>query len=183
MKRLTKNRIDILRCLTEGHHDCGLPPYTVSDIHYMLYSFDENGQYLLSKTDKTREKTQKNQIRRTLEEFAMEGIVVMSRELNDIHNDLLPYWEKKYQIAAMVEANFLEQEIKDIESKVSRANGIEIFGAVFDAGKLTESEMNDLTIRVKRMIQKTHPDKGGKAEHFHTMKKCLDMLRKMPVKK
>ena len=175
-----------MRCLTEGHYDCGLPPYSVSDIHYMLYfyEFDSDGVGKMADISKERKKTQCNQIRRTLEELAMEGVVVMSRELNDIHSDLLPYWEKKYQIAEMVEANYLEQEIKDIEFRISRINGVQMFGSVFDARGLTEADKKELTTKVKRLIQKTHPDKvSGKDHHFRAMKKCLDTLRETPVKK
>ncbi|MGB4497705.1 MAG: hypothetical protein WBI40_03315 [Methylococcaceae bacterium] len=185
MKRLTKNRIDIMRCLSGEHYDCGLPPFSVGTIHYMLYfyEYDSDGNGHMANISKERRKTQHNQIRRTLEELAMEGVVVMSRELNDVHRDLLPYWEKKYQIAEMVEANYLEQEIKDIEFRISRINGVQMFGAVFDARGLTKSDKKELTAKVKRLIQRTHPDKiSGKEHHFIKMKKYLDVLRETPTK-
>jgi hypothetical protein len=176
MKRLTKNRIKIMQCLTEGNDDCGLAPYSASSIHYMLYGFE-------FMKDKAREKTQMNQIRRTLNELVADGIAIMSRRLYT-EGKGLPYWENLYQIADMAEANHFECELRDIERKISRANGYQFFGAKFDGDGLTESDKKELTAKVKRLIQKTHPDKvSGKEHHFKKMKKCLDILREMPTKK
>ena len=188
MKRLTKNRIDILRCLTTGHHDCGLPPYSVSTIHYMLYfyEFDENGVGKFANVSKERKKTQMNQIRRTLEEMAMEGIVVISRRKNWDTGTALPFWEKEYQISEMVEVNYFDAELQSIERKISNAyNGFgTLFGGKPDGEGLSQEEKDRLTKKVKSLIQKTHPDKViGKEHIFRSMKKCLDMLREMPVKK
>lgn len=167
MKRLTENRIKIMQCLTEGHDDCGLAPYSASSIHYMLYGLE-------FMKDKAREKTQINQIRRTLNELVADGIAIMSRRLYT-EGKGLPYWDNLYQIADMAEANHFECELRDIERKTSRANGYH---------GLSESDKKELTAKVKRLIQKTHPDKvSGKEHHFRKMKKCLDMLREMPTKK
>lgn len=151
MKRLTKNRIEIMQALTEEHHDCGLAPYSVSSIHYMLYGIDLDTPR--PQRDKI-EKTRHNQIRRTLNDLANEGLVIMGRELHEGYNGSLPYWGKVYQIAAMAEHNHFEQDLHDIERTISRAyNG---FGALFggkpDGKGLNADEIAGLTKRVKGVI-------------------------------
>ena len=69
--KLTKNRIDIMRHLTQGHFDCGDAPFAVSSIHYMIYGFD---------SDLAKEKMRCNQIRRTLNDFLDNGIVVSRKK-------------------------------------------------------------------------------------------------------
>lgn len=177
MKRLTQNRIEILRCLTEGDPDCGLAPYSVSSVHYMIYGFELH-------EDKVLRKSRENQIRRTLNELVCDGLVIMSRSKNEGSNTRLPFWENEYQIAAMADANHYERELREIERKISHAyNG---FGGIFfgkpDGEGLTEMDKNALILKVKSIIQKSHPDKpNGDAVRFKRMKKLLEMLRNMPV--
>ena len=179
MKRLTKNRIEILRCLTEGHPDCGLAPYSVSSVHYIIYGFD-------LKEDKSLRKSRENQIRRTLNELVCEGLVIMSRNKNEGSNTKLPFWENEYQIAAMAEANHYERELAEIERKISRAyKGL---GGIFfgkpDGEGLAEIDKKELILKVKSIIQKYHPDKpNGDVMRFKRMKELLGMLRNMPLKK
>lgn len=173
-----------MRCLTEGHFDCGLPPYSVSSIHYMLYFWDEETGKVAS-ISKARKKTQMNQIRRTLNELVVDGIVIMSRELQRDRGDVLPFWENQYQIAAMAEVNYLERELSEIERKISRAyNGFgTLFGGKPDGNGMTEHEKKELTKKIKSIMQRVHPDKvSGKEHQFITMKKCLDTLRAMKTK-
>lgn len=180
MKRFTQNRIEILRCLTEGNPDCGLPPYSVSSIHYMLYGLD----FETPKTQRTKVyRSQCGQIRRTLNDLANDGLVIMGREKMTEANGL-PYWENVYQITAMAEQNHFEKELRDIDRTISNAyTGIgALFGVKSDGEGLTATEIAELTHRVKGIIQKTHPDKGGNECQFMKMKGSLDMLRKMPVK-
>jgi hypothetical protein len=183
MKRLTKNRIDILYHLTVGHPDCGLPPYSVSSVHYMIQG---HSRYDIKDLEQRRRiyNSQLGQVRRTLNDLASDGLLIMGRELNpDGVDSRLPYWETVYQIAAMAEQNHFEKELSDIERKISSAyNGFgTLFGGKPDGKGLTAKENAELTKRVKGIIQKSHPDKGGNVYRFKAMKTCLDMLRKMPV--
>lgn len=180
MKRLTKNRITIMHCLTSGDSDCGLAPYSVSSVHFMIYGID------FGKDTKARDRTQRNQIRRTLNELVADGLVVMSRNKREGDSERLPFWENEYQIAAMVDANYFNKEMDEIERKIAFAhNGFgAIFGLTPNGDGLSKKENKELTARVKAIIQKTHPDKPtGDVAKFKVMKKSLDMLRSMPVKK
>lgn len=180
MKRLTQNRIKIMQCLTEGHYDCGLPPYSVASVHYMLHGID----FKTPKPQRTKVyKSQCGQIRRTLNDLANDGLVIMGREKMNEANGL-PYWENVYQIAAMAEQNHFDKELHDIDRTISNAYaGLgALFGVKSDGEGLTAIEITELTKRVKGVIQKTHPDKGGNECQFKKMKGSLDMLRKMPIK-
>ena len=180
---LTDFRIEVLCQLTMGRPDCGQPPYSVSSVHYMMHGID--AWDIKDKAQrKAKEKTQQNQIRRTLNELANEGLLIMSRELQAANeHGQLNYWELQYQVALMAEQNHFEKELSDIERKISSAyNGFgTIFGGKPDGKGLTAVEIASLTKRIKSVIQKSHPDKGGNVYRFKTMKKLLDMLRKMPV--
>ena len=181
MKRITKNRIEIMQHLTQGHPDCGLPPYSVSSIHYMIYGLDWTDQ--ATNTTEATQRAQRGGIRRTLSDLLKDGLVTVSRELCT-DREGLPYWENVYQITAMLKQNEFDRELDSIEGTISRAyNGFgTLFGGKPDGEGLPADEIATLTKRVKSIIQQSHPDKGGNVQHFKTMKQCLDRLRKMPVK-
>jgi hypothetical protein len=90
----------------------------------------------------------------------------------------LPFWVLEYQLAADVDKNALITDCRAVYRKVDKAkHGINLFGSAFDMG-LPANEVNQLSIEVKRLLQKTHPDKvGGFDDQFKQMIECRDWIK------
>jgi len=121
----------------------------------------------------------KTQIYRTLRELWAAGVIVGTRFKDDpIMGNGLPFWVVGYQLAADVDKNALIADCNAIYRKVDKAkHGVNFFSSVMDMG-LPANEVKQLTIEVKRLLQKTHPDKvGGFDDQFKQMIECRDWIR------
>jgi len=90
----------------------------------------------------------------------------------------LPCWEVEYQLSGDVYRNWLITECNATYRKVDKVkHGINFFGSIMNKG-LPESEVKPLMLKVKALMQKTHPDKAaGYADEFKLMKQCSDWLK------
>ena len=167
----TENRHVIIQCLTDLNPDCGgVPPYAASDIQYML---DEDyGFYGAAKPVSI------SQINRTLRDLHEAGVIVFELRLDEDCGNRLPQRVKHWQMAADVERNRLIDDCNKLYSKVDKAkHGLKLFVSVFDMG-LPEDEVKALAIEVKRLLQRTHPDKAtGFDYQFEQLKQCRDWLK------
>ena len=174
--KMTFNRRLILSVLAEGIDDKP-PPHSASSIGYNLenafnYKWDF-GLYAEMKT-----LPNKRHIHRTLKELWDGGFVVGNRIKVDGYNGRLSYWEVEYQLSSDVYRNSLIADCNEIYRKVNIAkNGSRFFNSVFDMG-LPASEVMPLMLRVKSLMQKTHPDKAiGYVDQFQQLKKCSSWIR------
>jgi len=119
----------------------------------------------------------KQQIHRTPKELWHGGLVVSNRVKIDRYGQL-PCWEINYQLSGDVYRNWLMAECAAIHRKVDKAmHGINFFGSIMDKG-LPEAEVKPLLLKVKSLMQKTHPDKAaGYADEFKLMKQCSDWIK------
>jgi len=174
--KMTFNRSLMLSVLSEEIED-SQPPHSAGAVSYHLetafnYKWD-CVPYTLMKT-----LPNKRQIHRTLAELWKGGFVVGTRVKIEGYNGQLPYWEIKYQLCGDVYRNSLITECNEIYRKCNKAkHGINFFGSVMDMG-LPEIEVKPLMLAVKRLMQKTHPDKASGFEYqFQQMKQCSDWIR------
>ena len=175
--RLTFNKRLILDALTvDIDHP---PPHSANTVFYILqnaFDLKWTGIYEGMKT-----KPSVNQIRRTLRALASEGLIVCNRtkqEWFDSSSCKLPYWELEWQLSTDVYRNALITECQAVFKKVDKAkHGFNLFGGVFDMG-LPENEVKPLMLKVKGLMQKTHPDKAtGYEFEFKQMKQCSDWIK------
>ncbi len=175
--RLTFNKRLILDALTvDIDHP---PPHSANTVFYILqnaFDLKWTGIYEGMKT-----KPSVNQIRRTLRALASEGLIVCNRtkqEWFDSSSCKLPYWELEWQLSTDVYRNALITECQAVFKKVDKAkHGFNLFGGVFDMG-LPENEVKPLMLKVKGLMQKTHPDKAAGYEfEFKQMKQCSDWIK------
>ena len=119
----------------------------------------------------------KQQIHRTLKELWHGGFIVGNRRKVDRYGQL-PCWEVEYQLSGDVYHNWLIAECSAVYSKTNKAmHGINLFGSIIDM-ELPEAEVKPLMLKVKALIQKTHPDKAaGYADEFKLMQQCNDWLK------
>ena len=160
--------------LADGGED--LPPYSASSIAYTLANaFDHEWQgYEDLKTIPN-----KQQIHRTLRDLWRDGLVVGTRIKEDAsYGGGLPSWVILYQLSSEVEYNHIVAACQALHRKVDKAkHGANFFGSVFDMG-LPADEVATLAVEVKRMLQRTHPDKvQGLDDQFKQMIKCRDWLK------
>ena len=82
------------------------------------------------------------------------------------------------ELSTDVYRNALITECQAVYKKVDKAkNGFNLFGGVFDMG-LPENEVKPLMLKVKGLMQKSHPDKANDYEHeFKQMKQCATWIR------
>lgn len=172
---MTFNRRLILLVLSEPI-DSSPPPHSASSIGYalgMALAYQWPGIYEGMKT-----LPNKQQIHRTLRELWYGGFIVGNRVKQDGNQNCLPGWVVEYQLSGDVYHNWLIAECSAVFTKVKKAkHGINLFGGVFDMG-LPESEVKPLMLKVKALIQKTHPDKAdGYADEFMQMKQCSNWIK------
>jgi hypothetical protein len=174
--KMTFNRRLILAVLgdeIEGRQ----PPHSVSSIWYSLdnaFKYKRGHEpYLSMATLPT-----KRQLYRTLKELWEGGLIVGARIKSDDSNTRLAYWENEYQLSGDVYKNSLITDCTMTYNKVNRAKyGVNFFGAAFDRG-LPAHEVATLKLRVKSLMQRTHPDKAtGYEAQFIQMKQCLDWIK------
>lgn len=172
--KLTKNRTLILQALAESN-EYDKPPYSASSIRYTLENaFNYKWQGYDMKTLPSI-----IQIHRTLKDLWHGGAIVGTRVKDDGgFNGSLPCWVIRYQLSGDVEKNYIVSECQALHRKVSKAkHGTNLFGGVFDMG-LPENDVKQLTIRVKSLMQKTHPDKAtGFESEFKQLKDALDLIK------
>ena len=175
--RLTFNKRLILDALTMDMDSP--PPHSANAIFYILetaFDLQWSGIYEGMKT-----KPSVNQIRRTLRALASEGLIVCNRtkqEWFDSSSCKLPYWELEWQLSGDVYRNALITECQAVYKTVDKAkHGFNMFGAVFDMG-LPAEEVKPLMLKVKGLMQKTHPDKAtGYEFEFKQMRQCSDWIK------
>jgi len=174
--KMTFNRKLMLAVIAD-EIDCCLPPHSASSIRYALesainYKF-EGWPYDAMTTLPT-----DRQIYRTLADLWNSGLIVGWRIKRDGYNGTLPFWEVEYQLSGDVYKNSLITDCTMTYNKVNRAKyGVSFFGSVFDMG-LPAQEIAPLLLKVKSLIQKTHPDKAdGYEAQFKQMKQCLDWIK------
>jgi hypothetical protein len=174
--KMTFNRRLILAVLGE-EIEGRQPPHSVGSIWYSLdsaFKYKWEGEpYSVMATLPT-----KRQIYRTLKELWVGGLIVGMRIKSDDSNTQLAYWETEYQLSGDVYKNSLIADCTLIYNKVDRAkHGANLFGGVFDRG-LPAHEVFTLKLRVKSLMQRTHPDKAtGYEAQFIQMKQCLDWIK------
>lgn len=171
---MTFNRRLILLALSE-HIEGNPSPHSASSIGYALknaFASKWPGLYENMNT-----LPNKQQIHRTLKELWHGGFIVGSRFKIDRYEQL-PCWEIRYQLIGDVYRKWLAAKCDEVYRKVQKAkHGVNFFGGVFDMG-LPESEVKPLTLRVKALIRKTHPDKAeGFEGEFIRMKQCSDWIK------
>ena len=174
--KMTFNRRLIIAVLG-GEIDSYPPPHSASSIRYNLanaFKYKWEGEPYSSMTILPT----KRQLYRTLKELWVGGFIVGTRRKADYDRDLLPYWEIEYQLSGDVYKNSLIADCTLIYNKVDRAkHGANLFGGVFDRG-LPAHEVFTLKLRVKSLMQRTHPDKAtGYEAQFIQMKRCLDWIK------
>ncbi|MDO9170129.1 MAG: hypothetical protein Q7U18_13715 [Methylobacter sp.] len=120
----------------------------------------------------------KRQIHRTLKELWQGGFIVGARVKVDGYSGQLPYWEVEYQLCNEVYKNSLITECNALHQKIDKAKyGVNFFGSVFDMG-LQADEVATLATEVKRLLQRTHPDKAhGYDVQFKQMIQCRDWIK------
>lgn len=167
--KMTFNRRLILLALSEPI-DGSPPPHSASLIGHELENvFNSKGTGLY---EEMKSIPNKQQIHRTLKELWHGGFIVGSRVKVDRYSQL-PCWEVQYQLSGDVYRNWLVAECNTVFRKVNVAkNGINFFGSILDIG-LPSCEVKLLLIKVKSLMQKTHPDKlDGFEQEFKQMKQC-----------
>ena len=171
---MTTNRRLTLLALADGGED--LPPYSASSIAYALaHAFNYKWQgYEDLKTIPN-----KQQVHRTLRDLWRDGLIVGTRIKEDAHyGGGLPSWVILYQLSSEVEYNYIVAACQALHRKVNKAkHGLNFFGSVMDMG-LTADEVAKLAVEVKRMLQRTHPDKvKGLGDQFKLMIECRDWIK------
>ncbi|MGZ8190052.1 MAG: hypothetical protein ACXWTS_02350 [Methylococcaceae bacterium] len=174
--KMTFNRQLILSVLSENI-DGSPPPHSAGTIGYSLENAF-NCTWNVEPYASMKTLPNKRQIHRTLKELWQGGFIVGSRVKIEGYNGQLPYWEIEYQLSNEVYKNTLIAECNAIYRKVDKAkNGSRFFSSVFDMG-LPASEVKPLMLRVKGLMQKTHPDKAnGYEDQFKQMMECAAWIR------
>ena len=172
--KMTLNRKMIMLALTDGGGET--PPYSAGTIAWRL---EDALAYGWDGYEALKAVPAKTQIYRTLRELWAAGVIVGTRCKDEpIMGNGLPFWVVEYQLAADVDKNALIADCRAIHSKVDKAkHGINFFGSAFDMG-LPVNEVNQLSIEVERLLQKTHPDKVvGFDDQFKQMIECRDWIK------
>ena len=174
--KMTFNRKLMLAVLAD-EIDGRQPPHSASSIEYTLdnaFNYKWTDEPYSSMTTLPT----KRQIYRTLKDLLGAGLIVGARIKSNCSNTQLAYWENEYQLSGDVYKNSLTTDCTMTYNKVNRAKyGVSFFGSVFDMG-LPAQEIAPLLLKVKSLIQKTHPDKAnGYEAQFKQMKQCLDWIK------
>lgn len=173
--KMTFNRRLILAVLAEEQE--GPPPHGAATVeHALSCAFSYKWQYEPYVSMVTL--PTKRQIYRTLADLVVGGLIVGTRVKCEASMGGLPYWETLYQLASEVDKNALLAECTEVYRVVNKAvNGFNFFGAVMDMG-LPTNEVAPLLLRVKSLMQRTHPDKAtGYEAQFLQMKQCADLIK------
>lgn len=175
--RLTKNRQVILQLLADSSDGVDRPPYSVSELMYMLdnaikYQWAGYEHYKLKKIPS------KQQMHRTIRNLWAEGFIVGTKYIEDPIGDGLPSRVIRYQISSEVDKNYIISECQAVYSKVNKAkHGVNMFGQPIDWG-LSTQDVKKITARVRAMLHKTHSDKQkGFNEQFNQMTQCMVWIR------
>ncbi|MDO9422859.1 MAG: hypothetical protein Q7T40_01535 [Methylobacter sp.] len=171
--KLTTNRKLTLLAISTGNGD--EPPYEASSIGDMLsqaITYGWDGFEALKSTPN------KQQVHRTLRDLWHGGLIVGTRVKEEPYGGGLPCWVVRYQLSSEVEYNHMVTTCNALHRKVDKAkHGINFFGAVMDMG-LPPDEVTALAIEVKRLLQRTHPDKAhGYDAQFKQMIACRDWIK------
>jgi hypothetical protein len=170
---MTKNRMLILKVLSEPIDDV-YPPHAASSIFWDLKNdFENGGKYFGIKT-----LPQMPQIHRTLRELLAGELIVGTRIKMNFDGNRLPFWETRYQLSSDVYKNELQADIRTILRNVRIAkHGNQMFGGVFGMG-LPADEVKLMAVTVRSLMQKTHPDKAeGFEAEFIQLKAALDLIK------
>lgn len=173
MKMTTNRRLTLL-AMAESFED--LPPYAASSIAYTLTNAFN---YKWPRYEALKSIPNKQQIHRTLRDLWRDGLIVGTRIKEDAHyGGGLPSWVILYQLSSAVEYNHIAAACKTLHRKVHKAkHGVNFFGSVMDMG-LPADEVAALAVEVKRMLQRTHPDKvQGLDDQFRLMIECRDWIK------
>jgi hypothetical protein len=173
MKMTTNRRLTLL-ALAETFED--LPPYSASSIAYALTNAFN---YKWPRYEALKSIPNKQQIHRTLRDLWRDGLIVGTRIKEDAsHGGGLPSWVILYQLSSDVEYNHIVAACQALHRKVNKAkHGVNFFGSVMDMG-LMPDEVATLAAEVKRMLQRTHPDKvQGLDTQFKLMIECRDWIK------
>jgi hypothetical protein len=171
--KTTLNRRLILHALTDDGGET--PPFSAGTIAGRL---EDALAYGWQGYEALKAVPAKTQIYRTLRDLLAAGVIVGTRCKDEMSGNGLPFWVVEYQLAADVDKNALIAACRAVYRKVDKAkHGINLFGSAFDMG-LPANEVNQLSIEVKRLLQKTHPDKvGGFDDQFKQMIECRDWIK------
>lgn len=173
MKMTTTRRLTLF-ALAENFD--GLPPYAASSIAYTLTNAFN---YKWPRYEELKSIPNKQQIHRTLRDLWRDGLVVGTRIKEDAsYGGGLPSWVILYQLSSEVEYNHIVAACKALHRKVDKAkHGVNFFGSVMDMG-LPADEVAALAIEVKRLLQRTHPDKVQCLDdQFKLMIECRDWIK------
>jgi len=171
--KMTTNRKLTLLAISQGNGD--EPPYSASAIGDMLR---QAITYQWPGFDALKSAPNKQQIHRTLRDLWRNGLIVGTRFKDEPYGGGLPCWVIRYQLSSEVEYNFMAATCNALHRKVDKAkHGINFFGAVMDMG-LIPDEVAALSIEVKRLLQRTHPDKvQGFDAQFKQLIQCRDWIK------
>lgn len=153
-----------------------LPPYAASSIAYTLTNAFN---YKWPRYEALKSIPNKQQIHRTLRDLWRDGVIVGTRTKEDApYGGGLPGWVIRYQLSSGVEYNYMATICNALHRKVDKAkHGVNFFGSVMDIG-LPPDEVTGLFSEVKRLLQRTHPDKvQGFDEQFKQMIQCRDWIK------
>jgi len=173
MKMTTNRRLTLL-ALSETFDD--LPPYAASSITYTLTNAFN---YKWPRYEALKSIPNKQQIHRTLRDLWRDGLIVGTRIKEDSnYGGGLPCWVIRYQLASEVELNFMAATCNALHRKIYKAkHGVNFFGSVMDMG-LPPDEVAALTVEVKRLLQRTHPNKvQGFDAQFNQMIQCRNWIK------
>jgi hypothetical protein len=169
MLKQTRNRKAILKCLSEPDADCGLPPFSASDVHYLL----EHGfvWYGLTKPVSI------SQINRTLRDLLKAGVIVKETRLDEPRDTgLLASRVNYYQLADAVDRNALLREIDQVLRTAGTVHGTFLFGT--DHYFREPFDPAPVIADIKGLMQRTHPDKvAGYEAEFDQLNKALKYCR------
>jgi hypothetical protein len=168
----TKNRLVIIKCLTEHNEDCGgAPPFCADSIRHMLeYNYEWYG---------AAKPVSISQINRTLRDLNKAGLIVFESRICDPIGDGLPQRVKFWQMAADVDRNKLLCEIDNACNAAKKAHGTFLFSRdVYFDKPMDSDQKNALIKELKALMQRTHPDKvTGLSDEFKRLKQSLNYVR------
>jgi len=172
--KMTVNRRLTLLAISQGNGD--EPPYSALEVAGML---DNALTYKWQGYEALKSVPNKQQIHRTLRDLWRAGYIVGTRLKEDApYGGGLPCWVIRYQLSNEVEYNHMVTTCNVLHRKVDKAkHGINFFGSVMDMG-LPPDEVEALAVEVKRLLQRTHPDKvQGFDTQFKQMIQCRDWIK------
>lgn len=171
MKRMTKNRELILRMVSEPNIEGIAPPITVD---HMVYYFEYEYGYWGLEAPK---KVAHSQINRTLRELVAEGLVIFEYRTIETYGNKLLQKVKHYQLLSLKDRNALLSEIHNALRIAKKANGVQFFASLLEPAWTYEQRMEFIPV-LRRLIQKTHPDKvSGFEEQYIDLTKALDYVK------